>query len=83
MVGAFLVFVPAFPYGVLQLTSPGTSVAPLPPPPDEVAHAGPGTSDGGASPLSARAVRERTTGVEVFPMELRHRNNTSERTSFP
>jgi len=57
MVGAFLVFVPAVPYGVLQLASPGAATAPLPPRAEDVAHAGPDVEDG-PSPLSAKAVRE-------------------------
>lgn len=66
MVSAFLVFVPAFPYGVLQLATPGSATAPLPPKPDDVAHAGP---PDGPSPLSARAVRERSKGWEWKPLE--------------
>ncbi|HEX7898601.1 MAG TPA: DUF1570 domain-containing protein [Planctomycetota bacterium] len=66
--GAFLVFVPAVPYGVLQLASPGSATAPLPPRADDVAHAGPDVTDG-PSPLSAKAVRERSKGWEWKPLE--------------
>lgn len=66
MVSAFLVFVPAFPYGVLQLATPGSATAPLPPQADDIAHAGP---PDGPSPLSARAVRERSKGWEWKPLE--------------
>ena len=68
MVSAFLVFVPAVPYGVLQLASPGSATAPLPPRADDVAHAGPEVADG-PSPLSAKAVREKAKGWEWKPLE--------------
>lgn len=68
MVGAFLVFVPAVPFGVLQLAAPGTAAAPLPPPPGALSHAGPDGSDG-PSPLSAKAVRERSKAWEWKPLE--------------
>lgn len=68
MVSAFLVFVPAFPYGVLQLGAPGSATAPLPPRPDDLAHAGLTDLDG-PSPLSARAVKERSKGWEHKPLE--------------
>ncbi len=67
MVSAFLVFVPAVPYGVLQLAAPGVSTSPVPVVGDETGHAGP--DGGGASPLSARSVRERSKGWEWKPLE--------------
>ena len=59
MVGAFLVFIPAVPTAVLRLAAPGEAVAPWSSTPSDLAHAGPGVLDG-PSPLSARAVRERS-----------------------
>ena len=70
MVSAFLVLVPAVPYGVLLMAAPGMSTSLFPPIADETAHAGPlDVEEGGASPLSARAVRERSRGWEWKSLE--------------
>ncbi|HYE99642.1 MAG TPA: DUF1570 domain-containing protein [Planctomycetota bacterium] len=68
MVGVFFVFVPAVPYGVLLLAAPGASVSPLPAAADELLHAGPALLDG-PSPLSSRAVRERSKNWSWKPLE--------------
>jgi hypothetical protein len=69
MVSAFLVLVPAVPCGVLELAAPGVSTSAPVGRPDEVEHAGPSASDGGGSPLSTRAVRERSKGWAWKPLE--------------
>ena len=68
MVSAFLVFVPAVPYGILQLASLGAAPASCPPRAEDVEHAGPDGADG-PSPLSAKAVRERSKNWEWKPLE--------------
>jgi hypothetical protein len=68
MVGAFLVFVPAVPYAVLRMVSAEETVAPWPTSSPELVHAGPGPLDG-PSPLSARAVRERSKAWTWKPLE--------------